>query len=78
MGEGRPPTVHGHQLPPQLLEGGGASASLTLALCGTGHTFFKGDSSHLLYSVIFLTRPRVRACKSGIFRYFLLVFVLIL
>ena len=47
MGEGRPPTVHGHQLPPQLLEGGGASASLTLALCGTGHTFFKGDSSHL-------------------------------
>ena len=30
-----------------------------------------------LYSVIFIMRPRVRACKLGIFRSFSLVFVLI-
>ena len=29
------------------------------------------------YSVIFIMRPRVRACKLGIFRSFSLVFVLI-
>ena len=31
----------------------------------------------LFYSVIFIMRPRVRACKLGIFRSFSLVFVLI-
>ena len=50
--------------------------SCTITAIFYGRRIDKEDRKGI-YSVIFIMRPRVRACKLGIFRSFSLVFVLI-